>query len=324
MLTPSEKKDKWLADRLAYMTGSTAGACAGLSPYDCAAGVALEKVGQRDPAPDSERFFWGHALEPLVLKRAAFKLPGEIASWQMDSEPTLRVHPEHPWMACTVDGMYTTPSGELGVLEAKTVDPWAFYGWDPYPAYYAAQVQWNMDVCGVARSVLCVLVGNFWQFVCFIIEADPVVQAALRSANKRVWDAAKSGDIAQLVDFEHPKTPDALLALYPNGEPVDARQPVQQIDCPKLTSACIELDRIKSEMSALKAERAAIENRLRAELGPVQVAQIGPYRVKWANATTSRLDKKALQAEAPQLVKKHTHQAATRRLTVKNTHTAEP
>ena len=300
------------------MTGSTAGACAGLSPWDNALLVALDKLGQLDPTPDCERFHWGHALESLVMDRCRALLPGEVASWQMDEAPTLRVHPHFPWMACTVDGLYQTPGGAQGVLEAKITDPRAFHKWDPYPAYHAAQVQWNMDCCELDRAVLCVLVGD-WSWHAYTIKADPVAQSTLRAASRVVWDAVQAGDLLGLVDFDHPKTPAALAALYPHGQPLDKSQPLEQLEDPELVAACIEVDRLQKELGALKADKAAAENKLRAALGDLQGAQVGPYRVRWTNTTTRRLDKKALTAAAPELVAQHTTATDSRRLSIRNT-----
>ena len=145
------------------------------------------------------------------------------------------------------------------MLEAKIADPRAFAKWDPYPAYYAAQVQWNMDCCGVDRAVLCVLVGD-WTWHAYTIAADPVVQSTLRGASRVVWDAAKAGDLLGLVDFDHPKTPAALLALYPGGVADAGADPLAQLDDPELVGACIEIERIQAEQAALKADRATAEN----------------------------------------------------------------
>ena len=166
--------------------------------------------------------------------------------------------------------------------------------------------------------MLCVLVGD-WSWHAYTIKADPVAQSTLRAASRVVWDAVQAGDLLGLVDFDHPKTPAALAALYPHGQPLDKSQPLEQLEDPELVAACIEVDRLQKELGALKADKAAAENKLRAALGDLQGAQVGPYRVRWTNITTRRLDKKALTAAAPELVAQHTTATDSRRLSIRNT-----
>lgn len=119
------------------------------------------------------------------------KQTGRTVTHQGDRRLSLSI----PYMACTLDGI--TDFGDT-VFEAKHVS--AFAKSDEIRTRYYPQLQHNMIVCGLSRSVLSVLYGNHkWE--CYEIAADKTYQNELIKIEANFWDCVQNGipPIAQQV-----------------------------------------------------------------------------------------------------------------------------
>src|SRR3981189_3592367 len=108
-------------------------------------------------------------------------------------------HRTIPWMAATLDGLVK----EVGaVFEAKFMLPWSFTE-EAAAEKHMAQLQHNMLVAGVRKSVLSIINGG-GKWVELTIEADPIYQTILIAAEKAFWRAVKTGETPALFDCEPP------------------------------------------------------------------------------------------------------------------------
>src|SRR6202047_3317425 len=110
------------------------------------------------------------------------------------------IHRTMPWMAATLDGLVTETGA---VFEAKFMLPWSFSE-EAAAEKHMAQLQHNMLVAGVRKSVLSIINGG-GKWVELSIEADPIYQTILIAAEKAFWRAVKTGETPALFDCEPPK-----------------------------------------------------------------------------------------------------------------------
>ena len=110
------------------------------------------------------------------------------------------IHRTIPWMAATLDGLVKETGA---VFEAKYMLPWSFSE-EAAAEKHMAQLQHNMLVAGVRKSVLSIINGG-GKWVELSIEADPIYQTILIAAEKAFWRAVKTGETPALFDCEPPK-----------------------------------------------------------------------------------------------------------------------
>jgi predicted phage-related endonuclease len=110
------------------------------------------------------------------------------------------IHRTIPWMAATLDGLVKETGA---VFEAKFMLPWSFSE-EAAAEKHMAQLQHNMLVAGVRKSVLSIINGG-GKWVEVTIDADPIYQTILIAAEKAFWRAVKTGEAPALFDCEAPK-----------------------------------------------------------------------------------------------------------------------
>jgi putative phage-type endonuclease len=174
--------EEWRRNRGTYLGGSDVASILGLSPYpDCTPGNVwaekvrgLERLGAGDPQLDPEmenRFTkWGKRLERVVIDEYEDQMGVKVPrpGW------TLFRHPDHPFIAGTLDGDDTIfPSGDVKIVEAKTTDGWTQYrtqmwgpsGSDEVPEWYYVQAMQYLIVKRAlgSKATMCdfaVLIGG--------------------------------------------------------------------------------------------------------------------------------------------------------------------
>jgi predicted phage-related endonuclease len=109
-------------------------------------------------------------------------------------------HPVHKWMAATLDGL-VDPGG--AVFEAKFMLPWTFSE-EAAVEKHMAQLQHNMWVIASRTAVLSIITGG-GKWVELTIQADPLYQHLLLTAEKKFWRCVMSGDVPHLFGIEPPR-----------------------------------------------------------------------------------------------------------------------
>jgi predicted phage-related endonuclease len=109
-------------------------------------------------------------------------------------------HPVHKWMAATLDGMVE----QLGaVFEAKFMLPWTFTE-EAAAEKHMAQLQHNMWVTNSRSAVLSIITGG-GKWVEMTIQADPLYQHLLLTAEKKFWRCVREGERPSLFGIEPPR-----------------------------------------------------------------------------------------------------------------------
>jgi YqaJ-like viral recombinase domain len=109
-------------------------------------------------------------------------------------------HPVHKWMAATLDGLID-PGG--AVFEAKFMLPSTFSE-EAAAEKHMAQLQHNMWVANARSAVLSVITGA-GKWVQLSVQADPLYQHLLLTAEKKFRRCVMSGEEPRLFGVEPPR-----------------------------------------------------------------------------------------------------------------------
>ena len=183
-------------NRRAFIGGSDARVIMG---SDEAALLRLwqEKRGEVEPVDLSQNLIVQLGVATEDLNRRWFEAnTGEVLK---DVQRWVR-HPVLFWMAATLDGVVESTEA---VFEAKFMLPWAFSE-EGAAEKHMAQLQHNMWVVRSRSSVLSIITGG-GKWVEIKINADPLYQHLLLTAEKKFWRCVKTGEPPRLFGVEPPR-----------------------------------------------------------------------------------------------------------------------
>ena len=109
-------------------------------------------------------------------------------------------HPINKWMAATLDGIVEQTGS---IYEAKFMLPWAFSE-EAAAEKHMAQLQHNIWVANARAGVLSIITGG-GKWVEIKINADPLYQHLLITAEKKFWRCVQSGEAPRLFGVEPPR-----------------------------------------------------------------------------------------------------------------------
>lgn len=167
----------WHAARAHGIGGSEIAAVLGLSPFESRFSLWHRKKGLAAPVAQNDVMYWGNRLEAVVRDefnlRHADDLPPvrEIGTWR---------HGARPWQIANPDGRL---DDEL--YEGKTAyndDGWGEPGTDEIPVYYRTQCLWYLDVFGLRRCHVAVLISGSDYREYFVEHSPGEVQIMLDAA----------------------------------------------------------------------------------------------------------------------------------------------
>ncbi|WP_407179678.1 YqaJ viral recombinase family protein [Bradyrhizobium sp. STM 3562] len=156
-----------------------------------------EKRGEMEPEDLSENLVVQLGKVTEQLNRQWYEL--STGHRVKDSQKHVH-HPVHKWMAATLDG---TVEATGAVFEAKFMLPWAFSE-EAAAEKHMAQLQHNMWVVHARTAVLSVITGG-GKWVEITINADPLYQHLLLTAEKKFWRCVQSGEVPRLFGVEPPR-----------------------------------------------------------------------------------------------------------------------
>ena len=280
--------------------GSDIGAILGVSPFKSAMDVYLAKTEPNPSDEQTELTYWGHALEPVIIKRFEEEhgLPVE--------RPDIVRHPEHEWMVANLDGIIT---GEKpGVLEIKNVNQFAAKAWgeegsDEVPLAYVAQCAWYMAVMDFDYAIVAALFGGN-DYREYRIDRDPDLEKSLIRIGSEFWHA--------FVVPRNPPAPanekDALRLLnrtHDDGSVRDADDEAYKLYC--------ELKNAKADEAVIKGKISDLEARLKIYTGNARALVYRDKRLAtYTTQSSKRLDQKAFKAAMPDVFDQFCKSSETR------------
>lgn len=245
MSAPAPGSPDWLK----LVTASKASAVLGLSPWESPRSLWHRMRGElpRDEGNTSTRR--GQYLESGIL------------AWWEDQHPEVIHHtvieqyyatrPDMPWAAATLDAVADDLHGNTIVVEVKTAargDEWGQPGTDEIPAYYAAQVLFQLGmVPEAAFANVAVLLGPGLEFREYVIQRD---QELIDDILKRCHEFHLSLDSDEPPDLDDSvATYDAIRSLHPDIEPdltveLTPEQADEYLDAGDAAKAAVKRERL--------------------------------------------------------------------------------
>lgn len=255
-MTPQEN-----AERRRFLGASEAGAVIGVNPYQSAWDVYAEKTGvEIDKSDLEERLWFGSASEEMVRRRYAMNRGVEVET----VKPV--VHPLHPWLRASPDGLVTEEDGERGGLEIKTVTTfqdhlWGVAGTDEVPPHVRLQCEVGMACTGLPWWDVAALFGTFTMRTYRVLRADAEYEEALIEALSAFWhDHVLAQDPPPMDGSEGARA--WLRKMYPRDE----REPRKATTLEEL-QAIEEYVAAKQAEKETKARLSAARNTLALHVG---------------------------------------------------------
>ena len=218
-------------DRMGYLGGSDAAAAVGLSRWQPAYELWLEKTGQLVPKAErpeevAERMEWGNEMEEAIgrvySRRTGFKIRrrGHDVGVQHKQHSFIRAHVDYViegqrrGMDCkSVGGIYYAQS-----------DEWGEPGSDQVPTHIYLQAQHYMAVLDYGLWDIAALVGGN-SLKIFTVPRDDAVIHDLVEGECEFWAMVQTKTPPPL-DYDHPKTLDLLQRQHRDVKPVTVDAPL--------------------------------------------------------------------------------------------------
>lgn len=219
-------------DRMGYLGGSDAAAAVGLSKWQPAYELWLEKTGQlvpKDERPQevAERLEWGNEMEAAIgrvySRRTGFKIQRKAQETGIRSK-------EFPFMLAHVDYVVV---GQRRGMDCKNVggiyyaqsDEWGEPGSDQVPTHIYLQAQHYMAVLDYELWDIAALVGgNNLQI--YTVPRDSGVIADLTAGEVEFWKMVETKTPPPL-DYDHPRTLELLQRQHRDVKPVTVDAPLE-------------------------------------------------------------------------------------------------
>lgn len=279
-------REEWLTYRRQGIGGSDAAVTVGLNPYKSLLTLYYDKKGLLPETQDNEQMRQGRDLEQYVADRWT-----EKTGKKCRKDNFMYRSSEYPFMLADID---RDVIGENAGLECKTTSVYNKSDFDSgeIPLPYYVQCMHYMAVKGYDRMYLAVLVLNKG-FYDFVIERNDEEIQSLIQAEKSFWEEHILKNIPPNADGSE-STADTLLKLYPYAKPGQ--------DTLSLPEEQIRLERylfLNRKIKQMQEEQRQIKNTLMQKMGEDGVAVSGAYQVTFKEQSTTRINRKKLQAEFP-------------------------
>jgi putative phage-type endonuclease len=292
---------EWQAARANGIGGSEIAAVVGLSPYESRFSLWHRKQGLLAPAEESPQMYWGKVHEPNILREFGKRHPEFVVrvspTYAAADRPEQIANPDGlliPACGCGLhsdpccEGRYTgrlsdcgpccekcptcptenVPAAEL--VEAKTAiddEGWGEEGTDEIPVHYRCQCLWYLDVLGLTRCHVAVLIGG-WDYREYVVEYDADEARILRDAGTEFMQTVRD-NVRPSIDG-HSATYQAIRVLPEGLDDVNVEIPADLRD---------RFHAAQDQAWAAEDELTECKGRLLDAIGTGRRAVVGPDRV---------------------------------------------
>ena len=191
-----QEREEWLAERRTGIGGSDAGAILGVSPWNTAVSVWLDKTGRSTPKPESEAMRIGTELEDFVARRYSQETGRSVERFKKMLHKGCLLG-NYDRLVVPEGAKVASHKGEVRtdtLLECKTSSA---FGWDEgVPPIYMAQVMHYMCLspCLQHADVACLFL-NIKQFKVFRVERDDELIASMQERLTDWWERYVVADV---------------------------------------------------------------------------------------------------------------------------------
>lgn len=289
--------EEWLQYRKKGIGGSDIAAICGLNPFRSALSVYLDKTSQEVEKVDNERMRIGRDLEDYVAKRFE-----EETGKKVRRNNYLLAHDDYPFLIANIDREII---GEKAILECKTTNSYAKKDWENgVPDYYALQCHHYINVMGIDRAYIAVLIGNE-AFKYYIIERDEDLLKDLTQISKSFWED-------HILKEEEPSPDGSDEYTKRLEERYQAKDESIDLTSNENKARLERLEQIKSLKKGLDTEENQIKQELMLQMEESEVAYIEERKITWKTQERTSLDTKRIKKEMPELYDTYGKKSVTR------------
>lgn len=254
-------------DRKGFIGGSDCAAALGLSRWQPAYELWLEKTGQLVPAEErpvevAERLEWGQELEEAIgriySRRTGFKI-------RRRAQDAGVVHPQHPFIVAHVDYVVVgqrrgMDSKNVGSIYYAQSDEWGEPGTDQVPTEIFLQCQHYISILDYDFWDIAALVGGN-RLVIYTVPRDEALISDIVQGECEFWDMVRR-KVAPPLDYDHPKTLELLQRQHRDVKPVTIDAPMD------LLPWCATFEESKKKVKEYTQVANAAKSRILEAMGP--------------------------------------------------------
>lgn len=301
-LTAQQRKERRLG-----IGGSDIAAIFGISQYNTALDIFLEKISTEEPEEEEQQnqfTEWGNRHEPSIITKFE-----EVMLVKCETGMDTYVHPEYPYMRANIDARIDANT----ILECKTASyfsgkDWSPLGGDNIPEPYLLQCAYYAEVVNVSKVYIAVLIGGN-DFRIYYYDRNPALGQIILNKVQHFWE----NHVLQQIPPEPVNLEDAVKIWR-----------VTETDDIKVADdTTMELMR---ELASIKQQRAELDklyDTKKLELcGVLQTStqlndDDGNALATWKNQSTNRFDSSRFKADQPELYQQYIKSTQSRVLRIK-------
>lgn len=274
-------------NRRLYLGGTDISAIAGFNSYRSCYQCFLEKRGEVTKEDDSDNplFYWGHALEPAIITRWLRDNP----EWELLNRNKFTVDTEYEFLCSNTDAeVVNTVTGEIAILEAKTVASSGFKHWKlGVPYTYYTQGQHYLGVNGYDRVIFAILVMDSRDFVTFEVVRDDAFIEEIRNLAVDFWNTNIIGGVI----------PDRTAGDWNEFKATDKAVVATVEDIETFN----KLKDVKAQINSLETQETELGDALKVKIEDAELLKTeeGKILATWKGSDRITVDAKLLQSEYP-------------------------
>lgn len=298
-------REEWLQLRRRGIGGSDASVIMGINPYRSILQLWEEKTGECEIAENgNEHAYWGNVMEPLIRKEFMRR-----SGLKVRQKHAMIFHPVYPYLFADVDGIATDEDGEKCIFEAKTASQHKEKDWENgVPREYYLQVQHYLEVCGMEKAYVAVLIGGN-RFAFYTVYRDEKQIAELLCREREFWEKQVLTGIRPQADAAK-ATAEYLDSRYSDTVKDSIRLPLD------MKEVLMAYDEVDTRLKELEKEKTGLSNRIKAALEEHEKGEVDGMTVQWKRIERESVDSKRLKQEKPELFQEYRNVSSYRRLTV--------
>jgi len=258
-------RGEWLARRRGLLTASRISALFDQHAHMTRDDLAASITGERDQG-DNASMRRGRILESAILEAMREDHP----AWTIERATTFHSIPECR-IGATPDAFYTTPEGERGIIQCKTVAPEIWDQWHHRPPLsYQLQTLTELMCCDLEHAILAIMVvSRSLPLFEFAVPRHPDAEAKLLAAAAAWWEEWDAGRIAPAA------SPVPLQELLDDGSVVD----LTPYNWPAVELP--ERAQLKSEIGERERRVAEIDNHIKLAMGTATYAHLPGWAITY-------------------------------------------
>lgn len=273
------EREIWLEKRRKCITGTDISAIVGLNKYSSRMSVFLDKIGLGVQVKENEPMRWGKLLEPVIAARYAEETGQAIRQGEFLVKDGI--------LGGTPDYLTDTKLIEIKTAGLYAGRNWGEPGTDEIPESYLCQVQWYLNLVGLEKADIAVLIGGQDYRVYHAYRNENLIDLLVCAANE-FWNRHVVPEIPPPIDSST-GSEEYLKSFFPSSKGNILRS------TETASVAAYKLYQLKKELDLLETKKSELENQIKLEIGDNDGIEDKTFKATWKSTKdVEKIDYKAL------------------------------